>query len=198
VSLKFEALGRPKSESCEAFRRWKETKGRVRRYDIVVWAAKSTCRALDRRDACGARAVTASETAAACMSCGVFSTAVEGQVSTSPRDTPYDENRIILRWNKTRSRCREDHFERGSFAESIEQVPARARTTGRLRTQIGAAIVDTARSVAEVATVHGVSWPTAHRAFVAHAKALLAELEPTRVLGIDETRRGSPAGRAAS
>jgi hypothetical protein len=126
------------------------------------------------------------------MSCGVFSTAVEGQVSTSPRDTPYDENRIILRWNKTRSRCREDHFERGSFAESIEQVPARARTTGRLRTQIGAAIVDTARSVAEVATVHGVSWPTAHRAFVAHAKALLAELEPTRVLGIDETRRGKP------
>ena len=38
----------------------------------------------------------------------------------------------------------------------------------------------------------GVSWPTAHRAFVAHAKAFLAEPEPTRVLGIDETRRGKP------
>ena len=58
--------------------------------------------------------------------------------------------------------------------------------------QIGAAIGDAARSVAEVATVHGVSWPTAHRAFVAHAKALLAEPEPTRVLGIDQTRRGKP------
>jgi hypothetical protein len=52
--------------------------------------------------------------------------------------------------------------------------------------------------VAEVATVHGVSWLTTHRAFVAHAKALLAEPEPTRVLGIDETRRRKPAGRAAS
>jgi transposase len=100
---------------------------------------------------------------------------VKGQVSTSPRDIPYSENRIIVRWNKTRWRCREGYCERGSFTESIEQVPARARTTGRLRTQIGAAIVDTARSVAEVATVHGVSWPTAHRAFVANAKALLAE-----------------------
>jgi transposase len=37
-----------------------------------------------------------------------------------------------------------------------------------------------------------LSRPTAHRAFVAHAKALLAAPEPTRVLGIDETRRGKP------
>jgi hypothetical protein len=37
-----------------------------------------------------------------------------------------------------------------------------------------------------------VSWPTAHRAFVAHAEALLAEPDPVRVLGIDETRRGKP------
>jgi transposase len=72
------------------------------------------------------------------------------------------------------------------------QVPARARTTRRLRTQIGAAIGDAARSVSEVADAHGVSWPTAHRAFVAHAKTLLAEPEPVRVLGIDETRRGKP------
>jgi hypothetical protein len=34
-------------------------------------------------------AVTASETAPACPSCGVFSTAVKGQVSTSLRDIPY-------------------------------------------------------------------------------------------------------------
>lgn len=44
----------------------------------------------------------------------------------------------------------------------------------------------------EVAIAHGVSWPTAHRAFVAHAEELLREPEPTRVLGIDETRRGKP------
>ncbi|BBZ06843.1 hypothetical protein MDOR_10120 [Mycolicibacterium doricum] len=98
----------------------------------------------------------------------------------------------MLQWNKTRWRCREDYCERGSFTESIAQVPARARTTLRLRTQVGAAIGDAARSVAEVADSHGVSWPTAHRAFVAHAESLLVEPQPAAVLGIDETRRGKP------
>jgi transposase len=37
-----------------------------------------------------------------------------------------------------------------------------------------------------------VSWPTAHRAFIAHADGLLGEPAPVRVLGIDETRRGKP------
>jgi transposase len=46
--------------------------------------------------------------------------------------------------------------------------------------------------VAEVAASHSVSWPTAHRAFITHAEALLSEPEPTPVLGIDETRRGKP------
>lgn len=137
-------------------------------------------------------AVTAEPAAAACPSCGVFSTSVKGRVTTSPRDIPYGEKPIIVQWAKTRWRCREDYCERGSFTEAIAQVPARARTTGRLRTQIGVAIGDAARSVIEVATAHGVSWPTAHRAFVAHADAVLGEPEPVRVLGIDETRRGKP------
>jgi transposase len=70
--------------------------------------------------------------------------------------------------------------------------PGAGARTGRLRSQIGAAIGDAARSVNEVAAAHGVSWPTAHRAFVAHADELLGEPEPTRVLGIDATRRGKP------
>ena len=78
--------------------------------------------------------VTVSETAAACPSCGVVSTSVKGQVATSPRDIPYGQSRIILRWNKTRWRCREDDCERGSFTQAIAQIPARARTTRRLRT----------------------------------------------------------------
>jgi len=135
---------------------------------------------------------TAEETAAACPSCGVFSTSVKARVTTSPRDIPYGEDRIVVRWNKTRWRCWEDYCERSSFTEAIAQVPARARTTARLRTQIGAAVGDAARSVAEVAAAHGVSWPTAHRAFVAHAEKVLAEPHPTPVLGIDETRRGKP------
>lgn len=47
-----------------------------------------------------------------------------------------------------------------------------------------------ARSVAEVGAAYGVKWPTAHAAFVEHADALLSDPEPTKVLGIDETRRG--------
>jgi len=135
---------------------------------------------------------TADESAAACPSCGVVSMSVKGRATTSPKDLPYGQDRIIVLWNKIRWRCRQDYCDRGSFTEAIAQVPARARTTTRLRTQIGGAIGDAARSVAEVADSHGVSWPTAHRAFAAHADQLLTEPEPTAVLGIDETRRGKP------
>jgi transposase len=136
--------------------------------------------------------VTAEQSAAACPSCGVLSTSVKARVTTSPRDIPYGQDPIVVLWNKTRWRCREDYCQRSSFTEAIAQVPARARTSVRLRTQIGAAIGEAARSVSEVAASHGVSWPTAHRAFVAHADAVLTEPQPTRVLGIDETRRGKP------
>ncbi|MCP4241290.1 MAG: ISL3 family transposase [bacterium] len=143
----------------------------------------------------GARVVhviTAEETAAACPGCEVVATSVKERVTTSPRDIPYGQDRILVQWNKTRWRCGEDYCERGSFTEAIDQIPARSRTTLRLRTAIGSAIGDAARSVTEVADAHGVSWPTAHRAFVAHAEALLVEPELMPVLGIDETRRGKP------
>ncbi|MGC5249680.1 helix-turn-helix domain-containing protein, partial [Gordonia sp. DT219] len=71
-------------------------------------------------------------------------------------------------------------------------MPRRRRTTTRLRTQIGRSIGEAARSVVEVAAAAGVSWPTAHTAFVEHAKTVLTDPEPVRVLGIDETRRGKP------
>jgi transposase len=97
-----------------------------------------------------------------------------------------------VRWCKTRWRCRQASCGVGSFTESIPEVPPRARTTRRLRAQIGSAIGDAARSVSEVAAAHRVSWPTAHRAFIEQAEARLVEPEPVRVLGIDETRRGRP------
>ena len=121
---------------------------------------------------------TREPTAAACPSCGVFSTSVKAREVTSPRDIPYREQRIIVRWNKTRWRCREGYCERGSFTEAIAQVPARARTTQRLRTQIGAAIGDAARSVAEVAASHAVSWP-AIRACSGNGKAAPARPSST-------------------
>ena len=134
----------------------------------------------------------AGTSASGCPSCAVVSTSVKGNVITRPVDLPYGQAGLTVAWHKTRWRCREPSCERLSFTESITQVPARSRTTGRLRTAVGAAIGDAARSVAEVAASFGVSWPTAHAAFIEHAEVLLTEPAPTTVLGIDETRRGKP------
>lgn len=135
---------------------------------------------------------TADSSAAGCPGCGVVSTSVKEKCLTRPRDLPYGEEHLVVFWHKVRWRCREAACPRGSFTEQIPEVPAGARTTGRLRRAMGAAVGDAARSVAEVAQAFNVSWPTAHAAFVAHADGLLGEPEPTAVLGIDETRRGKP------
>jgi hypothetical protein len=66
-------------------------------------------------------------------------------------------------------------------------VPAGIRTATRLRGQLAIAVED-GRDQAEVAGAHGVSWPTAQRAVIAHARGELTELAPTPVLGLDETR----------
>jgi transposase len=148
---------------------------------------------LDERGGRVVHVETAAGTSApGCPSCGVVSTSVKGLVTTAPRDLPYGEDGLAVRWHKTRWRCREPSCVRLSFTEAIDQVPAGWRTTGRLRTAMGAAIGDAARSVAEVATAFAMSWPTAHAAFVEHAARLLTKPEPTTVLGIDETRRGKP------
>jgi len=140
--------------------------------------------------------VTDDASAAACPSCGVFSTSVKELRRTGPRDIPYGNNAIRLVWHKRRWRCRETVCARGSFTEQIGQVPAGARLTGRCRSAIGVKIGDDNRSVSEVAAEHTVSWPTAHRAVIAYADRVLIEPEPlagpVAVLGIDETRRGKP------
>lgn len=136
--------------------------------------------------------VTADEAAAGCPDCGVVSTSPKEYPTTTPKDIPYGDDGIVVRWRKTRWRCKESYCQRGSFTEAIEQLPVRARATARLRTQVAKAVGDAGRSVAEVADAHKLSWPTVHRAFVAHAAAALAEPEPVAVLGIDDTRRGKP------
>lgn len=120
----------------------------------------------------------------------------QGANGHRPRDIRYGDDPIVLRWNKTRYRCRNQTCKRATFAEAIPQVPARRRTTRRLRTQMARDIGDAARSVIEVAGGAGVCWPTAHPALVAHADAVLGDPAPVRVLGIDETRRGKPALRS--
>ena len=104
---------------------------------LIVRAASRTVARVERL-ADGTRVVhvvTAQETAVACPSRGVVSTSVKALVVTSPRDIGCRQDRIVVRWNKTRWRCREDYCGRSSFTEAIAQVPPRARTTRRLRTQ---------------------------------------------------------------
>jgi transposase len=136
--------------------------------------------------------LTADPGAAGCPSCGEISTSPKQWVSTRPRDLPYGEAAIAVVWRKRRWRCRVVECPRGSFTESVLEVPARARVTGRVRRAIGAAVGDANRAVSEVAEAFGVSWPTAHAAVIDAAAAALREPEPTPVLGIDETRRGKP------
>ena len=73
--------------------------------------------------------VTDEPTAAACPSCGLVSTSVKGRVVTSPKDIPYGEGRIVVRWNKVRWRCREDYCQRKSVMRcpkdgSLRTVPS--------------------------------------------------------------------------
>lgn len=135
--------------------------------------------------------VTADPEAARCPVCRTASTAVKGHVATRPKDLPYGEEPLRVVWHKRRWRCGVIGCVRVTFTEVIAEVPARARTTGRLRRAIGAAVKN-GRSVSEAGAAQGVSWPTAQRATTAWAAARLVEPAPTRLLGIDETRFGRP------
>jgi transposase len=92
---------------------------------------------------------TACRAAAACPRCRVVSSAVKGKVTTTPRDIPYGTRRIAVVWHKRRWRCREPLCGWGSFTETIPEIPARARTTRRLRRAIGAAVGDANRALTE-------------------------------------------------
>ena len=135
--------------------------------------------------------VTDDETAAACPACGVFSTSVRQRRTTRPVDLPYGEERLAVRWHKVQYACREKPCPRKAFTESIGELPAGARVTGRLR-RAAARAVGAGQAVSGAVAAFGISWATVHDAFAAHADALLTTPGPVRVLGIDETRRGRP------
>ena len=50
--------------------------------------------------------------------------------------------------------------------EDVEQLPARARVSTRLKVKVAAAVSTTNRSVSEVAADHGIAWWTVHRILV--------------------------------
>lgn len=148
----------------------------------------------------GARVVTLVTTdpaAAACPTCGVFSTAVKAYVCTRPRDLPAGGGNLELRWSKRRWYCREPDCPRESFTESVPAVPARSRLTTRLRAHAGDQVLDgVCATVSAAARADGLSWPTTMDAVRDQAEQALDDAPgPTEVLGIDEVRRGRPRWR---
>jgi len=143
------------------------------------------------------RVVTDDETAAACPSCGVFSTHVKEYVQTRPRDLPQGLSRIRLIWRKRRWYCDEPSCPRGSFTEQVAAVPARARLTTRLRDHAGELVAaGLCTTIAAAGRTCGLSWPTVMAALWERADHDLPDQPaPVDVLGIDEVRRGRPRWR---
>ncbi len=94
--------------------------------------------------------VTTAGSAAGCQQCGGESTSVKQHRTTRPRDLPYGEEPLAVRWRKRQYRCREQACPRKAFTESVTEIPARARLTGRLCRQL-ARQVASGRSVSAVA-----------------------------------------------
>ena len=135
--------------------------------------------------------VTDDPDAARCPACRSLSTSGKDWVLTRPRDLPCGGELASVQWRKRRWRCRTEDCPQQTFTEQVAQVPAGMRTTTRLRAALAVAVED-GRDQSEVATAHGVSWPTVQRAVVVHGAVELVEPEPTTVLGMDETRFGRP------
>jgi transposase len=139
---------------------------------------------------------TGDERARRCPECEQVAGRVKEWVTTRPRDLPVGGRATELWWRKRRWFCDNPVCGRGTFTERVEQVPAGARLTARLREAAGAALADGGRTVVQSARDHGVSWPVVQAAFIAHrVRVLPAQVPRTERLGIDETRRGRPRWR---
>jgi transposase len=136
--------------------------------------------------------VTADETAAACPACGALASRVKEYVGTHPRDLPCGGDGLRLAWRKRRWHCDQPRCVRASFTESVSAVPARARSTSRLRAHGGRLVVDgLCATVSAAARITGLSWPTVMDAVHAQAGPLAEQAPaPVEILGIDEVRRG--------
>lgn len=123
-----------------------------------------------------------------CPACGVISVRVHSRRRQRIRDVPLAGALEVI-WCKRRWFCDEWRCGRGTFAESTLQVPARARSTVRLRAQLVAAVIDSGRAVSETARAHGVSWWLVQTAVTAAALQVPAVgAVAVKHLGVDEHR----------
>ncbi len=136
---------------------------------------------------------TADEQARCCPQCATRARRVKAWATTRPRDLPVAGRSVRLRWRKRRWYSDNADCDRGSFTESVTQVPPRSRLTRRLRACAGAAVADAGRAVVQAARDHHVSWPVVSAAFTTYAEQVLPDQPaPVAALGIDEVRRGRP------
>jgi transposase len=134
--------------------------------------------------------------AAVCPDCGTRSGRVHEHVLARPRDLRRGADQVRVCWLKRRWKCGSRECPRKTFTESLPEVPPGCRLTGRLRGLLGAEVAERGCTPAEAGRWQHVSWPTAHRAFVARADPVLARPpQPAAHLGIDEHRRGRPRWR---
>jgi transposase len=123
-----------------------------------------------------------------CPSCGVVAEKVHARRVQVVRDVPVG-GAVQVVWAKRRWVCAEVACARATFWESTVQVPARARSTSRLKDALVGAVIGSGRSARETARAHRVSWWLVQAAISALA-VLLAPIDQVvvRRLGIDEHR----------
>jgi len=148
---------------------------------------------VDTEDDGSATVYVQTAVAVRCPDCARTASLAKERLACRLRDVPYGVRRMRVVWFKRRWYCRNEGCRRGSFTESLAELPPRRRLTARLRAGCAAAVARSGRTVAEVAEGHEVSWHTAHDAFSeAVDPGLDAEPAPVTHLGIDEVRRGRP------
>jgi transposase len=133
---------------------------------------------------------------ASCPGCGTLSGSVHQYVVTTPRDVRVCGEDADLFLVKRRMACLAGGCPRGTFTESVPQLPPRCVITRRLLEHAGREVAERGIAPAEAARDAGISWPSVHGAFAEAADELLCD-EPALVahLGIDEHRRGRPRWR---
>jgi transposase len=95
----------------------------------------------------------------------VISTSVRQRRTTRPRDLPYGQAPLAVRWHKVQYACRDVVCDRSTCTEQIQEVPAGARVTGRLRRHVAARVGDGLPVSGACAGL--MSWPIANAAFIA-------------------------------
>jgi transposase len=134
---------------------------------------------------------------AVCPECGTVSGKVHQYVTTRPRDVRACGQDVEFCLVKRRMRCADAECPQRTFTEWVPQVPPRCVITRRLLEHAAAEVTDRGITPAEAGRDAGISWPSAHGAFMLAADQVLDDSPaPVAHLGIDEHRRGRPRWRA--